>query len=205
MIGQILLILGMAFAFGLERQYSHKPVGFGTFIFVGIGSTALGLVSVSFDGQNPLPLLGSIVTGIGFLGAGAMIKSGDKIFGVTTAASIWAFAIIGLLVGTGFTQLAIALYATMWVVIGIDWYLRVQNIGSYQKHLEMTVKGSWDQKPIAHVLAKYVSKFQLLDIKIDKEKEHITTIYLVQGHKEKLYALTAKLSGRSEIVKVSMF
>jgi len=82
----ILLRLTITFAlsliFGYERQRSHKPIGFGTFIFVSLGSCGLALTATILN-DNPLPLLGSIVTGIGFLGAGALIKTNEKTFGLT--------------------------------------------------------------------------------------------------------------------------
>ena|SRR5659263_171028 len=95
----ILLRLTLTFAlsliFGYERQRSHKPIGFGTFIFVSVGSCGLAITATILS-ENPLPLLGSVVTGIGFLGAGALIKTNEKTFGFTTAASVWLFAIFGI-------------------------------------------------------------------------------------------------------------
>src|SRR3989339_687675 len=74
------LIFLMAFLFGIERQLSHKPTGFGTFIFVAVGSCALGSMSMDISATNALTIVGGVVTGIGFLGAGALIKTTDKIF-----------------------------------------------------------------------------------------------------------------------------
>ena len=73
------LIFLMAFLFGIERQLSHKPTGFGTFIFVAVGSCALGSMSMDISATNALTIVGGVVTGIGFLGAGALIKTTDKI------------------------------------------------------------------------------------------------------------------------------
>jgi putative Mg2+ transporter-C (MgtC) family protein len=83
----------IAFAFGYARQRGHKPIGFGTFIFVATGACALALTAVNRAPANPLPLLAAVVTGIGFLGAGALIRSGDQIKGFKSAASIYLSAI----------------------------------------------------------------------------------------------------------------
>lgn len=61
------------------RQRLYKPIGFGTYIFVAIGACELSLGSRLVSSENPLPLLGAIVTGIGFLSAGALVKTSDKV------------------------------------------------------------------------------------------------------------------------------
>jgi putative Mg2+ transporter-C (MgtC) family protein len=113
-ISVILLRLFFTFAlscvFGVERQKSHKPIGFGAFIFVSVGACALAITATIIEPENPLPLLGAIVTGIGFLGAGALIKTSDKTFGFTTAASIWLFAIFGIINGVGEYFLGFSIY-----------------------------------------------------------------------------------------------
>ena len=76
---RFLLTFGFSFAFGLERQKAHKPVGFGTYAFVSSGACALSIAAVTLNKENPFSLLAAIVTGIGFLGAGALIKTSDKI------------------------------------------------------------------------------------------------------------------------------
>src|SRR6185503_20781311 len=93
----------LAFAFGLARQKLGKAIGFGTFIFVALGACGLSLVALEFadQQQNPLPLLSAIVTGIGFLGAGALFRTADRVVGFTSAATIWIFACFGMAIGLG--------------------------------------------------------------------------------------------------------
>ena len=80
------LVFASSFIYGLNRQKSHKQVGFGTFILISVGSCALAVIAVDMGIENSIGIIGAIVTGIGFLGAGALIKSSDKVFGFTTAA-----------------------------------------------------------------------------------------------------------------------
>src|SRR3989338_10867028 len=98
---RLALVLIGSLIFGLIRQKLHKPISFGTFTFVALGSCALALTSLVVPDANPILLLGSIVTGIGFLGAGALIRTPDKTSGFTSAASIWLFAIFRAVVGLG--------------------------------------------------------------------------------------------------------
>jgi len=138
---RFILTFLLASLFGLERQRSHKPTGFGTFIFVALGACGLSIVAVIAEPQNPVPLLSAIVTGIGFLGAGALIKTSDKVFGFTTAVSIWIFAIFGLVIGIGQYLVGLLMYAFVWVVILFDKYFEKRGIGSYQKRLVLhTIK-----------------------------------------------------------------
>jgi putative Mg2+ transporter-C (MgtC) family protein len=116
-LGEILLRLAGALALGgalgLERSYHGRPAGFRTHALVALASGALMLVTVyegvwfrSSDGTraaiDPTRMAQGIMTGIGFLGAGVIMREGLTVRGLTTAASIWLTAGIGILVGIGF-------------------------------------------------------------------------------------------------------
>lgn len=100
------LVLGAVLGglIGLEREASNRPAGFRTHILVGIGSTLIMLVSVSVFGDrgDSARLAAQVVSGIGFLGAGTIMKTGNNIKGLTTAASLWVCSAIGLAVGGGY-------------------------------------------------------------------------------------------------------
>jgi len=96
---------------GLERELSHHPAGFRTHILVCVGSALIMLLSIYGFSQfvnepnvrvDPARLAAQVVSGIGFLGAGTIIRKGVTVAGLTTAASLWATAGIGLAVGAGF-------------------------------------------------------------------------------------------------------
>jgi putative Mg2+ transporter-C (MgtC) family protein len=80
-----------------------------------------------------LPLLSGIITGVGFLGAGAIIHYQEKAFGFTTAAAIWAFAAIGMAVGAGFLQEGLLFYLLILVVISLDHMLERRGLGNYSR------------------------------------------------------------------------
>jgi len=89
---------------GFERQYRQKSAGLRTNTLVSIGSAAFVMLSHNLIGEfgDPSRVAGQIVTGIGFLGAGVIIREGASIQGLNTAATIWCSAAVGSLVGAGF-------------------------------------------------------------------------------------------------------
>ncbi len=86
---------------GLEREYRDKSAGFRTFIFIAAGSALFTMLSRSFGGGDISRIAANIVTGIGFLGAGAILREGPRIAGLTTAAIIWLTAGVGMAMGAG--------------------------------------------------------------------------------------------------------
>ncbi|HEV3474660.1 MAG TPA: MgtC/SapB family protein [Actinomycetota bacterium] len=110
---RLLLSAVLAGAVGLEREISDQPAGFRTHMLVALGACLFSIVSAYsveglFDGDQPIGvrfdptrIAAQIVTGIGFLGAGAIIRYGMSVRGLTTAASLWVVAAIGMAVGFG--------------------------------------------------------------------------------------------------------
>lgn len=95
---------------GLEREFKKKDAGLKTNILVSIGACVFVLISLQFQLQSDVDVtrvLGQVVTGIGFLGAGVIIKKKDNIQGLTTAATVWCAAAVGALAAVGmFKELA---------------------------------------------------------------------------------------------------
>ncbi|MDO5726144.1 MAG: MgtC/SapB family protein [Tissierellia bacterium] len=92
---------------GIEREVSNRPAGFRTHILVTIGSALIMLISTTgFPGMearsDPARLAAQVVSGIGFLGAGTILRTGNNIKGLTTAASLWVCGGIGLAIGSGY-------------------------------------------------------------------------------------------------------
>src|SRR5574342_200803 len=108
---EYLIKLGMAVlvggVIGAEREFQDKAAGFRTIILITLGSTLFTIFSVSMDpGFTRTRIAANIVTGIGFLGAGAMIREGGRIAGLTTAATIWLSAALGMGIGAGELEFA---------------------------------------------------------------------------------------------------
>jgi putative Mg2+ transporter-C (MgtC) family protein len=103
LLGRLLLAAVLGGAVGAERELADQPAGLRTHMLLTIGACLFTLVSAyGFGGPaDPSRLAAQIVTGIGFLGGGAIVRHGLTVRGVTTAASIWATTAIGVTVGTG--------------------------------------------------------------------------------------------------------
>src|SRR3989338_9135196 len=103
--GEIFLRLVMATLagglIGLEREVVHKPAGVRTHMLVSIGSALFALVTIEQLPNEAARIIAGIATGIGFLGAGTIFKAKDDVHGLTTAASVWAVAAVGLAIGFG--------------------------------------------------------------------------------------------------------
>jgi putative Mg2+ transporter-C (MgtC) family protein len=110
------LLLAVAFGaiVGIEREISHKPAGLRTHMLVSLGACLFTMMSTSF-GAQPAQVAGGIVAGIGFIGAGTIWAEKDKVQGITTAASLWATAAIGLT--TGVSDYALAGVVTLLVFL----------------------------------------------------------------------------------------
>lgn len=183
---RILTVFTLSFIFGVVRQRNHKHVGFGTYTMVSVGACVLAIAALELSDNNPLPLLSAIVTGIGFLGAGALIRTSDKIFGFTSAAAIWLYAIFGLLIGSGEYILGISVYVVSAAVIGYDIYLEDRGIGSYQRKLIITTNKIIQEKEIKDVLLMIAKKHKLQHIDVNKKDHKLVFNYLVEGSKEQL-------------------
>ena len=205
--GEIFFRFGVTFVlalvFGLERQKAHNPVGFGTFNFVALGACSLGITSIFISAEDPSGLLSAIVTGIGFLGAGALIKSNDRVFGFTTAASIWILAIFGLTIGIGDYFIGGALYLSIWIILGVDRILEVKGIGTYQKRITVVTNRMVDEKEIRKNFG--VKKCEMDHIIINKKENKLVVNYLVKGSKEELLPIPANLYSKPwfESMKIS--
>src|SRR5438128_2228512 len=170
---RLLFVFGLAFSVGLERQLHRKPVGLGTFIFVSMGAATLAILAITLEEDNPLPLLGGVITGIGFLGAGALIRSNDRVFGFTTAALVWAMAALGVAAGAGLYYLAFVNYGIVWAVVITDRYLESKGFGSHAKVVHLTVANPIRVDELDALLPAGRAEFE--KVRIDKEA-HLVTV-----------------------------
>src|SRR6476646_3990476 len=93
---------------GLERQWRHKNAGLKTNTLVAVGATTFTIVAELGVGGNFLPQVAAgVVTGIGFIGGGVIMKRGASVQGINSAATLWATASIGLAIGRGYNGLAV--------------------------------------------------------------------------------------------------
>ena len=111
---------------GMEREFRDKSAGFRTLIFICVGSAAVTILSARLaPASDPNRIAANIVTGIGFLGAGAILRDGGRVTGLTTAATIWLVAAMGMAIGGGQYLLAGVLVGFAIIVLWLFPYIEV--------------------------------------------------------------------------------
>jgi putative Mg2+ transporter-C (MgtC) family protein len=115
---RILLAAVLGGVIGYQRDKADKPAGIRTLVLIAFGSALFTVVSVEGFDADPARIAAGIVTGIGFLGAGSIIRRGEGIVeGLTTAATIWAAAGVGIAAGTGLYLISVIATAIIFVVL----------------------------------------------------------------------------------------
>lgn len=105
-IGGMILALAIGYAIGAERESRGKDAGISTHVMVIAGSMLFTLLSLVVDPESKTRIAAQIVSGIGFLGAGLILKDGASVRNLTTAASLWFAGAIGMAIGFGFYIIA---------------------------------------------------------------------------------------------------
>src|SRR5215510_11402357 len=125
---EIVFRLAMSLVFGMivgiERQWHHKNAGIKTNTLVSVGATALALISLRGFGptNNPAAIAAGVVTGIGFIGAGVIMRRAGSIQGINSAATLWAAGSLGLAIGAGYFVLApLLLVAILIIQVPLKW------------------------------------------------------------------------------------
>ena len=140
----LFLILFLSGLIGFERERHDRPAGLRTHILVGVGATILMMISISMNKlyveSDAGRIAAQVVSGVGFLGAGTIIKEGFSVKGLTTAASLWATAAIGLAVGGNYYFLAST--TTLLVIIALFLLNRLEFKMSGKKYKELKCKVS---------------------------------------------------------------
>jgi len=123
MIVRLLLAVVLGILVGVEREISHRPAGLRTHALVSLGACLFTIISIDYFNMDPARVAAGIVTGIGFIGAGSIIAEKGRVQGITTAASLWCVAAIGLAAGAGAYVLAVV---SAVLVFGILWLKRAE-------------------------------------------------------------------------------
>jgi putative Mg2+ transporter-C (MgtC) family protein len=167
MVWRLLAALAAGAAIGYERSYNGRPAGFRTHALVCMSSSLLMLVTVyeaawvrtPMDAVrlDPTRMAQGIMTGIGFLGAGAILKDGLSVRGLTTAASIWITAAIGILAGIGFYfPLLVSVVLTIGVLAVFRWVESAMPTQAYfQFDVRLARDGGLDEDALRELLREH--------------------------------------------------
>lgn len=130
------MLVGMII--GTEREYTHRPAGMRTHILVALGACAVmitgQLIFVQYrvygGNSDPARLSAQVITGVGFLGAGTILREGTNVKGLTTAASLWAVACLGIAAGAGYYVVALAGMVFIFITLTFFEVIQSKLIGS---------------------------------------------------------------------------
>jgi putative Mg2+ transporter-C (MgtC) family protein len=182
MVGKLVLAGILGGVVGYEREVHEHPAGLRTHIIVCIGSALITIVSVSFhrpDG-DPTRIAAQIVSGIGFLGAGTILRQGSIVRGLTTAASLWTVSGIGIAVGVGGPN---GIFCTLSVVATLIVFLTLSIMRGFEPGLGkrapryIRLELVDDTGPVLGQVLQ-----QLLDLGADVQAVHSTDVHL-EGRK----------------------
>lgn len=193
---RLFLALVLGGIVGFERESQNRPAGFRTHVLVSVGSALVMLVSVyGFSGElahfgggvDPSRIAAQVVTGVGFLGAGTILRHGNTITGLTTAATLWIVSGIGLAVGIGFYMGAVI--ATLMVLISLVFFRSLENNIARKKCLRrLLVRGFYQPGLLGRIggvlgdMGIYVVKIDLGDAEYQEtfKKDVITIDFLLR-------------------------
>ena len=186
--GEILLKLGLALligtVIGAEREYKNKSAGLRTLILICLGSTLFTIISSLLGaGSETDRIASNIVTGIGFLGAGAIMREGLTVSGLTTASSIWVTAALGMAVGAG--EYYLSVFGAIIVLMVLTLFGFIQPlIERFRKVIELHITLSGDDSMVENEMNRFNLRFEKM--RTIKRDGDTVLQYEVSGRKEEL-------------------
>lgn len=171
----------------MEREKHGRPAGLRTHALVSLGSCLIMLISIygfnGITGRDPARLAAQVVSGIGFLGAGTIIREGTSIRGLTTAASLWVVAGIGLAIGSGFYFAGItATFLSVLVLVYLENLEKKLNI-SKTEVVEAVIK---DRPGILAMFCQIIANngisIKNINLEIDEENEKALISFQIKGY-----------------------
>lgn len=190
---RLLMVIVVGGLIGAEREYRSKSAGFRTIILICIGSFLFTTFSKFMSDVSPDRIASNIVTGIGFLGAGVIFKSDNRVNGITTAATIWAVAALGMGIADGFYYLVLAstiiVLASLLLLTKLEFVIdRINQSHTYKivsPYKEELFKDYEDLFKECHLSYKRIKR--------TKSGENIIGIWHVQGSEKNHNRFTKRI------------
>lgn len=198
---RLLMVIVIGGLIGAEREYRSKSAGFRTIILICLGSFLFTTFSKYFSDASPDRIASNIVTGIGFLGAGVIFKSDNRVNGITTAAIIWAVAALGMGIATGAYYLVFASTIIVLASLLLLTKLEVVIDRINQSHTYKIVSPYRDD-----LFKEYEALFKechltYKTVKRTKSGDNIVGIWHVQGSEKNHNRFTKKMLHHQEILE----
>jgi putative Mg2+ transporter-C (MgtC) family protein len=169
---------------GAEREYRNKSAGFRTLILICMGSCLFTILSMAIGKDSTDRIASNIVTGIGFLGAGVIFKSGNNVNGITTAATVWVTAALGMTVGAGFYMASVIgclmVFAVLYLFTILErWFEKVNEIRNYKILSDANVEALYGYEDL---MRSHKLKFTRVNQR--KTDKGISGNWIVKGNKK---------------------
>jgi putative Mg2+ transporter-C (MgtC) family protein len=220
MVLRVVLAVVLGAAIGIEREIDAQPAGFRTHVVLCLGATLFGLISIhafspytavraNTNVQIDITRVASqVVVGVGFLGGGAILKEGGSVRGLTTAASMWVTAAIGLAIGLGYYWAAVAVtIATLVSLVGfrsVRGWIR-QRFGRRAENVSFRLRQGADQAPFVRALQALPDvTVRSLQIEYDDESDQReVTAGVKTGISVDLDSLLNALAARTDVDRLT--
>lgn len=197
---KILIALLVGSLLGIEREYKRKAAGMRTMTLICIGSTVFTILSAEMGFPNsPDRIASNILTGVGFIGAGVIFKGDFTIDGITTAASIWIAAALGMAVGMSQYWLAAAALAGSLVVLILLEYVEksIADINDKRVYIIYFYEDKSPHPDVETTLQSFQLKYRKM---LTVRKENVIEVnYAVRGHRDKMEQLDEFLLQHKDI------
>ncbi|AEI51448.1 MgtC/SapB family protein [Runella slithyformis] len=200
-IVKLLIAAGLGALIGLEREYHGKAAGLRTMMLISIGSTLFTVISTKL-GTDAGRIASNIVTGIGFIGGGIIFRESNRVSGITTAATAWATAALGMCVGIGYYEIALA--SSILVLFVLYVLVPIQELINRHNQLRTyRIVCKFQQK----TLKNYENLFRELGLTAKRGVQNrvgntIIGTWSVQGPERKHDKLTKILLNDEEVLEV---
>ena len=200
-IGRLAVAAGLGAAVGIERELREREAGIRTHLLVSLGACLFTIVGAygfhNFSAVDPTRIAAQVVTGIGFLGAGAIIREGISVRGLTTAASLWIVAAIGMAAGAGYYWPAVAGTAltvfALWPLRALA-YRTIDRFRPAERRLVVELREGSSVKQLLDVFA------DVRQVEVEDERDRrIVTVELTEHVDEQL---VSKLSDLEDVTAV---
>jgi putative Mg2+ transporter-C (MgtC) family protein len=186
----------LAGAIGWERERQGRPAGIRTHMLMVLGVILFAESSKAFAQGDPTRIAAQIVTGVGFLGAGTIMRSGPSVKGLTTAASLWAAAGIGMAVSTGGAFLTVAIIATAMALFTLIVVNRLEHLFSRRSGSQELLVSMASRDTLVAVLGALVQAGVKVDaVRVSDEEDAIKATIETESSQDDPLQIAVQIAG----------
>jgi len=183
----LLIAAGLGSLIGLEREFHGQPAGLRTHMILSVGAALAAILSISYSQflsnpefpSDPGRIVAQVVSGVGFLGAGAILRFGVTVKGLTTASSLWTTAIVGIACGSGYLYLASFTTILVFIILTIISKIEKFALTTYRTH---TLKITLDDRPgiVADIRSVLEGKnIKLVSLSVNMPKRNTLKVSMI--------------------------